>query len=108
MIDVISDISVLTDVSENLLKKIVSVCNYSIGHAVHETQCERNNITELDIGIGKLHIKLDEDNIYYRFVPSKELEKILIQTVATGNSPIIAKIDSNLQEKIERTYKELL
>jgi hypothetical protein len=51
---------------------------------------------------------VDEGSIKYRFVPSKELENILIKTVTHRTSPIILKLESNLQEKIDRTYKELL
>lgn len=108
MINIIEDVATLTDVKETLLRKFVAVSNICLGHALHEVQCHNENIVEADIGIGKLHIKLDENNILYRFVPSKELEKTLIQTVVTRCSPVAAKLDTSLQEKIDRAYKELL
>ena len=61
MINLIDDISVLTNVSEKTLNKLVSVANYSIGHAIHESQCTHSDLTEIDIGIGVLQLKLDED-----------------------------------------------
>lgn len=108
MTNLIKDVSLLTDVSENTLNKFIPICNHCIGHAIHESECLQNDITEIDLGFGELHIKVDEGCIKYRFIPSKELENILIKTVTQRTSPIILKLESNLQEKIDRTYKELL
>ena len=108
MTNLIKDVSVLTDVSENTLTKFIDVCNYCIGHAVHESECLREATTELDLGFGELHIKVDEGLIKYRFIPSKELERSLVTTITQHTSPIIHKLESNLQEKIDRVYKELL
>lgn len=108
MINLLKDISILTDVNENTLNKFVPIYEYCIGHAVHEATCIKSDIVELDLGFGELHIKLEHDCIRYRFVPSKDLEKSIINTIKTHNSPIITKLESNLQEKIDRAYKELL
>lgn len=108
MNDLIKDISILTDVSENTLNKFIPVCNYCIGHAVHESECLKSFISEIDLGFGELHIKIDEGEIKYKFIPSNDLEKLLIKTVTQHCSPVISKLESNLQEKIERSYKELL
>ena len=108
MKDLIKDVSVLTDVNEHTLNKFIPICNHCIGHAIHESECLQEEITEIDIGFGELHIKVDEGAIKYRFIPSKELEKLLIKTITQHTSPILLKLESNLQEKIDRTYKELL
>ena len=108
MINLIEDIATLTDVSVTTLKKFLNVSNFVIGHAVHESMCEHKDLTTLDLGVGQLDIKVDENRIYYRFTPSKELEKTLIQTITTNTSPMILKLDNKLQEKIDRAYKELL
>ena len=108
MTNLIKDISTLTDVTETTLNKFTSVCTYCIGHAVHEADCLHEDITKVDIGFGELHIKVDEETIKYRFVPSKELEQTLVKTITKHTSPIITKLETNLQEKIDRTYKELL
>ena len=108
MINLIEDVSTLTDVSANTLKKFLNVSNFVIGHSVHESMCEHKELTNIDLGVGQLDIKVDDNRIYYRFTPSKELEKILIQTITTNTSPMITKLDNKLQEKIDRAYKELL
>lgn len=108
MTELINDVAKLTDVSSKTLAKFIPVSNYSIGHAVHESWCRQSDLTEIDLGYGELHIKIDDNGIRYKFIPSKELEKILVKTITTKQSPIIDKIDKDLQEKIDRAYKELI
>lgn len=108
MENLIEDVSVLTDVSETLIKKFIPVSTYCISHAVFESLSKDETVTEIDIGIGQLLIKTDSTSVKYRFVPSKELEKSVKQSVTTGYSPMITKIDNSLQEKIERAFKELI
>ena len=108
MATLIEDLSVLTDVSEPTLKKFIPVSIYCLSHNVFETLHKNENISEIDIGIGQLCIKIESNSVKYRFIPSKELDKCVTQAVTTGCSPMITKIDTSLQEKIERAFKELI
>lgn len=103
-----SDLSVLTGVSEATIKKFIPLCNYVIGHTVHEQQCKSDELSEVDLGIGILKILVDDTHIKYRFVPDKELESMILQTIKTRRSPILTKLDCNLNDKLQKTYKELL
>ena len=103
-----NDLCTLTNISENTLKKLIPISTYCIGHAVAETHAERREITEIDLGFGELDIRVVENQIKYRFIPSKELEDCLVRTVTTGCSPIITTLDTKLQEKIDKVYKELI
>ena len=108
MSNILKDITTLTDVPENTLKKFIPIINACIGHSVHEGICMQTESIEIDLEIGKLCIRVDSVGIKYKFVPSKELEKLLVTTVTTNTSPILATLECNLQQKIERAYKELL
>ena len=108
MTELLEDISELTKVCDTTLKKFIPTINYCIGHAVHESECKQEDITIVDIGFGELHIKHDSSTLKYKFIPSKELESILVQTILSKRSPIMTKLELDLQEKIDRTYKELL
>lgn len=108
MTKLIEDIALLTNVSEKTLDKFVPICNYCIGHSVHEHLCSKKDIIEIDLGFGELHLKVDSDEIRYKFIPSKELEAAVITAAVKNTSPIINKIETSLQEKLDRTYKELL
>ena len=106
--NIIEDVSFLTNVSDHVLNKLINVTNYSIGHAIHESICEKEEFAMLDIGIGELHIKVEDDGVRYRFVPTKPLEDMITKTVLTKQSPIITKLDTDLQSKIDKTYRELI
>lgn len=108
MNNIIEDVNILTDVSENTLKKFVPVINYSIAHSVHEALTRKENIVSIDLEIGELDIRVDAEGIRYRFTPSKDLELLVKKTVTSKTSPIITKLENNLQNKIDRAYKELL
>lgn len=108
MINLIEDISALTEVSEKTLDKLVNVANYCIGHAVHETMCQGSDITVVDMGIGELTIRVLNEGIQYRFVPSTVLEKTLVKTVVGKTSPMIVQLETKLQDKIDKAYKEVL
>lgn len=108
MNNLIQDISVLTDVSESTLKKFIPIVNSCIGHTVHESRCCNKEVSEIDLGFGELHLKVDPSGIRYKFIPSKELEKLIVKTLSSKQSPISITIEKNLEEKILRAFKELL
>ena len=108
MINLIDDLSTLTNVSDKTLLKFVPVSNYCISHAVYEAICSYEEVAVMDVGIGELHIKIDNDKLAYKFIPSKDLESMLIKTVSKNCSPIISKLELNLQKRIDAAYKELL
>ena len=108
MMNLINDVSSLTNVSERTLKKLMPAVEYSIANSVYERHLAHEDLLEIDTGIGILHIKLSEDNIKYRFVPSKHMEEIIKQCIEYGTSPLLTKLTTDLEEKIEHAYKELL
>ena len=107
MSKLIEDVSNLTCVSENTLRKFIPTINYCIGHALYESLCIQEEYLRMDIGVGELQIKCDNESVRYRFIPSKELEGIVV-TAAKGQSPIAVKLEDDLQAKIDKAYKELL
>lgn len=108
MSNLLYDVSVLTDVSEKTLKKFLPVITQCVGHSIYEGLCTKQEIVEVDLDIGILKVKASHDGIHYKFVPSKELEKLIMQAVTTRTSPLLTKLENNLQDKIDRSYKELL
>lgn len=108
MTNLIEDISTLTEVTEKTLEKLVNVSNYCISHAIHEAHCEKRDLTTIDLGIGELTIRFIEQGIQYRFVPSDVLEKMIVQTVVGKTSPMITRVETKLQDKIDKAYKEVL
>lgn len=104
----INDLSVLTNVSINSLYELLDKANLIIAHDVFENLKEKNPTTTIDIGVGSLYIKLEGENIKYKFIPSKNLEDLVCKTVSSGSSPITNRVDLVLNKRIEQTYKDLL
>lgn len=108
MNNLLEDVAALTDVSENTLRKFMPVITSSIGHSIFEGLCRNENIIEVDIEIGRLILKVEDEGVRYRFVPSKELEKTIVTSIKTHSSPILDKLETNLQQKLDCAYKEFI
>lgn len=106
--NLIENLTKLTNVSEKTLLKFIPLSECVIGHAVHESMCLNKDVTIIDIGIGNIHIRVAHDEVRYKFVPSKDLSDMLEKTVVTGISPLVSKLSEDIQEKINRSYRELL
>ena len=108
MINVISDVASLTSIPEKNLLKLVQKTLYCINDSVEESVLTNQDITELDIGIGKLLIKTEMDKISYRFIPSELLEQSLKETVINKKNLLTTNLESKTIGKITDMYKELL
>lgn len=108
MKNIVEDLAILTNIPEYILKRIVSIANYSISHSVYEHVCENKNEVSIDIGIGKLKLYIGTDTIRYKFIPSDCLETQLINMLSTNTSPLANSLENSLKEKVEKSYKELL
>ena len=105
---VLEDLNVLTTIPLTALQALKDKGIDCIAHSVLENVLSKNPLTELDIGIGILYIKLEDDSIKYRFIPSKKLEDTVASTILTKQSPVISRVETALKEKVESTYKNFL
>ena len=108
MYNLIKDIATITLIKFPIFSKLINVSEVCICDYVNTSQIKGSDIIEVDIGIGTLFINIANDEILYKFVPSKKLEKKLVKTIVDGKSPIIDKVENKLNNKILNTYKELL
>lgn len=103
-----NDISAITGIPKLTLETLFNRMSLCIGHAVWESTCKNDVLTDVDIGIGTLYIKLEDNNIKYKFIPSDKLNNTVQLSVKSKNSPLLTAAETSLQKKIENTYKELL
>ena len=108
MISLFSDISALTGIPKLTLEKICDKAKLSICDSVLEQLINRDPQTIIDIGVGTLYIRVEDCEIKYKFIPNKDLDKMICTAVSTKNNPLINKLDSTLKERVISTYKELL
>lgn len=108
MNNLLNDISTLTNIPFYILNELSDKSILSISHSVYEGLLENEPLTEIDIGIGTLYIKLEDANIKYKFIPSKKLEKEVAETISSKQSPLVKEVDDSFRSKIDYAYKKLL
>ena len=104
--DAIKDLSTVTSISYNNLLKLCSTLEDIICHDVKESQMDSEYITEVDIGIGKIFLFVN-DEIKYRFEPSSSLEAKLIKTISDKDDVMVQHVEESFKNKIINNYKDL-
>lgn len=110
-LNLIEDLSNLTQIPIDILQKINSVAEKDICNLVYEEYVNsEKSILNINIGIGilKLDLETEEGYIQYTFEPSRKLEKSLIKTINEEESPLIVDIENKLKTKVLSLYKELV
>lgn len=103
-----NELSILTQVPVNILDKLSNTSKKCILHNIHQCCLEGNDCLEVDIVYGKILFYIDDENIVYRFIPSKDFEKSIINTIESQEDPLILDIEQSLKKKILNVYKELI
>lgn len=104
----VTDLQTLTQLNMSLFSKLISLSELIICDDMNELDMSSEDVLELDIGIGKLCFLISEDSLQYQFIPSKSLENNLIRTLETKINPLVQTTETSLENKILKTYKELL
>lgn len=107
MFDMLDDLSILTTIPKSVLEKLTTKSIDTICYDVREQQLQNLPLTEVDIGIGILYIKLEDDAIMYKFVPSEVLENKVLKTVNKQYKPVCGLAEASLKKRIMNAYKEL-
>lgn len=106
MIDIIKNVSKITSIPYTNLQELINNLDMCISH--ESLSIEDDIVKEMDIGIGILKIKFEDDQLSYKFIPSSKLEKMIVQTVRTGQSPITRVCEEKITKRLLDTYKDLL
>ena len=107
MSSLITDLHTLTSIPIASLDKLVEKSMWCICSDIEESILDKNNITKIDIGIGDLYIKLEDDLIKYKFIPSSQLESAIKNTVINGKNILTDTIETTLAARFVNTYKDL-
>lgn len=106
--EIIKDLADLTSVSEKIFEKLSNNIMFLILQNLEETINKNEKICEFDLNLGKLLISLEDDELKFKFIPSKKLEKEIIKTIEEGQNSMEKILISNMISTLEKTYKELL
>lgn len=107
MINILEDISTLTSINKKALDKLSNVAIYCINDAVVESLITDNDTVKVDIGIGELWLRLENDQVKYKFIPSAKFEESIVNTITNKSNLLEISIENSLKEKITNTYKDL-
>lgn len=99
------DISTISTVSISTLSKFVKQINWCITDAVCKSTYSGDTETNIDIGIGRLIIKYDNEQVKYRFEPSQELDNAVVAAIVDEQNPLVDNLEESLIEKITNAYK---
>lgn len=102
------DLKTLTNISSDVIDKLVNKILYIICDDVLDTHLNNNTVTDIDTGIGVLSICVDNNQIKYRFIPSTLVESAIKNTIVDLKSPVKERASKTLASKINEIYEELL
>lgn len=108
--DCINDLSNLTTIPEVNLNRLFELLSDDICQCVVDSCQKFEDTSIIDLNFGKLVINIDneEDNIKYKFIPSRQFENALVKSIIDKKSPLIDSVEKSLSKKIVNLYKELL
>ena len=66
------------------------------------------NIFEIQLFEGTLMLQIIDDNIKYKFIPSEEFSKAILDTVLSKKSLLVNELDKKLQRILQKAYKDVL
>ena len=72
MYNLINDISILTTIPATTLNKLIDKTHYLICNDLIESINKKEDLVEIDVGIGTLQLKLIDNDVKYRFIPNRK------------------------------------
>lgn len=72
------------------------------------TQLKIAGAASVNTAEGKLMVKLTDDELQYKFIPSETFNKTLIDGITMKKSPLVEKLDRRLKHALIHTYKDIV
>ena len=104
----LKDVSYITNINDKIIDKLSNIAKLCICDYINELDIIDEDVLNVDIGIGIISMLIVDDEIQYSFSPSTILEEALIKTIEDKESPLINKLEVNLEKKINSTYKDIV
>jgi hypothetical protein len=101
------DLSNITNIPKLCLDNLFFKAEDCIAYCVQENLVKQEPLTSIDIGVGILYIKLIDDKISYKFIPSTSLEDKVRGAIIDQENPLLYKLETSLGDRIKSTYKGL-
>lgn len=102
------NISKLTTLPRSNVKDLITLTNEVICDEVINGIMDGDDVFVIDIGIGTLSVYKSEDSLEYKFIPSSELEGMLIDTINNNRNPLIERMNKMITKRVITKYKNLM
>lgn len=100
-------ISAISSVPENIyIKTFENIRNIQADDVI--TQLKNNDVATIETIEGNLMIKIEDDEIKYKFIPSEAFSKLLISGITRKESPLVTKLSEQLKYVLTHTYKDIV
>lgn len=106
--EIIKDLNSLTSIPEKILEKLSDNILFLILQNLEETLIKKENVCEINLNLGILIISIEEEELKFKFIPSKKLEKEILKTLELNENSMNQILTNNMINALEKTYKELL
>ena len=107
MVNLVQDLAQLTTIPKLQLDNINKVQTSLLCHYVAEANKDGEGVVSADIGIGTLFIKLEGEEIKYKFIPSHKLENGVKYAAIHGESSLVIDTENIIKDRICKAYKDL-
>jgi len=108
MINIVEDVSNVTTIPTKVLEKLFTTFIYCVSDAVYEAKKQDKDVVDVDIGLGTLSLKLTEESVTYKFIPSEEFQEALKSTILDERNLLESKLEQTFINKVTNLYKELI
>ena len=101
-------VSKLTTIPEKNLIRLQDIYELVICDSVEDSLMSGDDFAKIDLNFGTLDIKVEDNNLKFRFKPSAKFEEELIDTIVNKHNSLTHAIENSLVNKITQTYKDLM
>lgn len=102
------NLSKLTTIPSESINKLSKYINLIHSNNALESLLSGSDIIEVDIFEGKLIMKLDEDTLHYKFIPSDEFNKLMVDTITNKQSKLVTALSDRVKNTLINWRKDLL
>lgn len=105
---VIEKSSALSGVSIKALTKLKNYINMVHSDDLYLDMQDGKTVSEIDTFEGTILVKYENNEIKYKFIPSAEFNKIIVNTVATNTSGLVKSLDNSVINAMSNIYENLI
>ena len=106
-IDAIKNLNTITTIPTQTIRKLFEKLSWISCEAVEESILSGDNLAEIDVGLGTIITQITDEEILYKFVPSKTFESNVRETVINKKNPMVDILEKTFADRFIKTYKDL-